>query len=424
MICDTSSGTDDVKSGLPPAIRAEQALLGAVLLDPAGQRHLLDLVAPEDMTRPYHAQVLAAMQRVRERREEPGPLAVHEEVARDHDMPRGLSQDGVPLADLMEAAPRSDHASAYAAMVIGSGIRRHMWLAAGRMSQSAETGDLESALRMTDRARQELEQCSVRWEALPAQVRREMPAPVSQQRGYDQIARLARGVRDEIRRLRLQPELDGHLVEQRLAVVAQKVADIAAASAQLRPLPAKVPSVGEGRPVGPEAEAVGALALRDLAAAPGSLTAVCGWLRPGHFATPEQGELYAVMRDLDAAGHPVDPVTVTWEAARRGIPVDAADLADGVGPFAIASGREVHRRGLLAQIDQAGRDIQADADGPASSTKGFLRAAQGHLARLQPEPQPSHQGQAQSADLARDQDSLTATPRVPAPRQPVPEAVP
>ena len=120
--------------------------------------------------------------------------------------------------------------------------------------------------------------------------------------------------------------------------------------------------MGEGRPVGPEAEAVGALALRDLAAAPGSLAAVRGWLRPGHFATPEQGELYAVMRDLDAAGHPVDPVTVSWEAARRGIRVDAADLADGVGPFAIASGREVHRRGLLAQIDQAGRDIQADAE--------------------------------------------------------------
>jgi replicative DNA helicase len=151
---------------------------------------------------------------------------------------------------------------------------------------------------------------------------------------------------------------------------------------------------------------------------------VRGWLRPGHFATPEQGELFAVMRDLDAAGHPVDPVTVSWEAARRGINMDAADLADGVGPFAIASAREVHRRGLLAQIDRAGRDIQADASEPAVSTGGFLGAAHGHLAQLQPETQPSREVQARSPVLARDRDTVEVPPRVAAPRQPVPEAVP
>lgn len=223
-----------MKPGLPLAIRAEQALLGAVLLDPAAHGHLLDVVTAEDMTRPYHAQVLAAMRRVRERGAEPGTLAVHEEVAKDREMPRGLSHDGVPLADLMEATPRSGHASVYAAMVIGSGIRRHMWLAAGRMSQAAETGELEQALRMTDRARQEFERCRARWEALPAQVRREMSGPVSEQPGYDEIARLAHHVRGEIRRLRLRPEFDDRLVERRLAIIAQQIADIAAASAQLR----------------------------------------------------------------------------------------------------------------------------------------------------------------------------------------------
>lgn len=415
-----------MKAGLPLAIRAEQALLGAVLLDPAGQGHLLDLIATEDMTRPYHGQVLAAMQRVRRRAAVPAPLAVHEEVTKDPDMPRGLSRDGVPLADLMEAAPRSDHAPAYAAMVIGSGLRRHMWLAAGRMSQAAETGDLESALRMTDRARQELHQCRVRWEGLPAQIRREMPLPGSTRAGYDQIARRAHGVRDEIRRLRSQPEADAHVIEQRLAVIAEQIADIAAASARMRAHQAGARWAGEGRPAGPEAEAVGALALRDLAAAPACLVGVRGWLRPDHFATPEQGELFAVMRDLDAAGHPVDPVTVSWEAARRGIHLDAKDLADGVGPFAIASAREVHRYGLLAQIDRAGRHIQADASEPAVGIGDFLGAAHGHLAGLQPEPesQPSRQRQARLPVLAHDRDTVPASPRVPAPRQPVPEAVP
>jgi hypothetical protein len=311
-------------------------------------------------------------------------------------------------------------------MVIGNGIRRHVWLAAGRMTQAAETGDLESALRMTDRARQQLEQCRARWEGLPAQLRREMPAPDSNQTGYDQIARRAYRVRDEIRRLRSRPELDVHVTKQRLAVIAQQVADIAAASACVRAHRTGSQWVGEGRPVGPEAEAAGALALRDLAASPACLVGVRGWLRPGHFAMAEQGELFAVMRDLDAAGHPVDPVTVSWEAARRGIHIDAADLADGVGPFAIASAREVHRRGLLAQIDRAGRDIQADASEPAVSTGGFLSAAHSHFARLQPEPesQPSRQVQDRSPVLARDQDADVASARVSAPRQPVPEAVP
>ncbi len=46
------------------AIQAEQAMLGAVLLDPAGKRHVLGLVEPGDMFRPWHGQVLTAMRRV------------------------------------------------------------------------------------------------------------------------------------------------------------------------------------------------------------------------------------------------------------------------------------------------------------------------------------------------------------------------
>src|SRR6266571_8129771 len=61
--------------GTPLVIRAEQALLGAILSDPAGQAQLLDLVEPDDMSRPYHGQVLAAMQRLRGSGTAPGPVA-------------------------------------------------------------------------------------------------------------------------------------------------------------------------------------------------------------------------------------------------------------------------------------------------------------------------------------------------------------
>ena len=48
-----------MRPGVHPVIRAEQALLGSVLADPGGQAWLLDLVDADDMTRPYHGQVLA-----------------------------------------------------------------------------------------------------------------------------------------------------------------------------------------------------------------------------------------------------------------------------------------------------------------------------------------------------------------------------
>lgn len=165
-----------MRTGLPQVLRAEQALLGAVLADPVGQAHVLDLVQHEDMTRPYHGQVLAAMKRLRERGVAPGPLQVHEEVRKDPDLPRSLSHDGVPIAGLMEAA-RPGHAPAYAAMVMGSGIRQRMALAASRMSQVAEGADLNAALRMAGQATWELDRCRARWETLPEPLRGELPVP-------------------------------------------------------------------------------------------------------------------------------------------------------------------------------------------------------------------------------------------------------
>ena len=152
-------GSAQMSSGEGLRIRAEQALLGAVLADPAGQAHLLDLVKPDDMSRPYHGQVLAAMQRLRGSGTALGPLAVYEEIKKDPDLPRSLSHDGVLLAGLMEAAPRTGHAPAYAARVIGCGIRQRIALAASRMTQAAESHDLEAALDMAAQARRELGQC-------------------------------------------------------------------------------------------------------------------------------------------------------------------------------------------------------------------------------------------------------------------------
>jgi replicative DNA helicase len=380
-----------MRPGVHPVIRAEQALLGSVLADPGGQAWLLDLVDADDMTRPYHGQVLAAMTRVRGRGVALDPVAVHEELAKDPDLPSLISHDGVLLADLIEASPRSDHGPAYAAMVISTGIRRRVELAASRMRQAAESKDAGAALRMARQARGEFDRCRARWDALPEPMRRELP-PSPARRGQPQTTRQLAAVRDEIRALRQDlatgaaPQLAG-LLES----IAQRLAEVAAASASQRERQA-----GE-RPADPEADEAGTRALRDLAAAPSQVAAVRGWLRPEHFARASQGELYAVMVAMTDAGKPVDPVTVTWEAARRGVVADAADLADGTAPFAVASAREVRRHGVLAQVARLAREIEATAADPASSPAMLWRSAE-RLGRLPAEPVPHHHHPAAPAD--------------------------
>jgi hypothetical protein len=365
-----------MKRGIHPVIRAEQALLGSALADPDGQGWLLDLVDTSDLIRPYHAQVLAAMNRARGRGAAPGVAAVREEISADPDLPSSVSGNAVLLADLMDAAPRPEHGPAYAAMVISTGIGCRMALAASRMRQAAGDGDAGIALRMARRARAEADRCRVRWDALPEPMRREVPLP-SGGHGGAMVAGWLDAARDEIRLLGRDAEAGAcRALAGWLTPVARHIADAAVANAawQERQAP--------GRPPGRQAEAAGARALRDLIAAPSQLAAVRGWLRPGYFACADQGELYALMIAMADVGRPIDPVTVSWEAARRDVPADAADLADGDGPFAVTSAREVCRQGVLAQIAHLAEEIEASTARRASAPAAFLERAAGRLAQL------------------------------------------
>jgi hypothetical protein len=296
-----------------PRVWAEQALLGAVLLDPEGEQQMLDLVRSEDMRRPWNGQVLEAMQRVRARGGLPGPVAVYRELHNDPDLPRGVARNAVPVAELMEAAPRAGHAPAYAAMVVEGGIRERLQLMGARVLQASGTGSIEAVHRQAFHGARDLEACRCRWAALPERVR----------------------------------------------MTASGDAPAGPAGKTLG-LPASSRDGGTARPEGTDAQAAGERALRDLAAAPDRLTLVGQWLRPEHFGSARHGELYALMREMHRGGRPVDPVTVAWEAARHGLRVEPERLEGGMAPFAVASAREVHRHGLLAQAAQTGRAIQAD----------------------------------------------------------------
>jgi replicative DNA helicase len=336
------------------AIRAEQALLGAVLLDPAGQRPALDLVVPGDMFRPWHAQVLAAMQRAGRRGVLPDPGHVYEELRNDPDLPRSVAGDAVPLAGLMEAAPDATHAPAYAVTVVEGGIRQRLDLEASRLVHASATGELDAALRQAAQVHRELHVCQARWLALPGHLRSELPA-----------------VGDQVR--------DAPEGRRPVAIARERMAG----------------------PDCPAAKAAGARAVRDLLAAPSQLAQVRAWLRPAHFTNRGHGELYALMQDMDAAGKPVDAVTVSWEAARRGVAADPGRLAGGTGPFAVASAREVHRHGLLTQAAQTGRDIQADAADLACPPGELMQTAGGRLRALETQPRPG---------LVHVRDVITAAP--------------
>jgi hypothetical protein len=59
-----------------------------------------------------------------------------------------------------------------------------------------------------------------------------------------------------------------------------------------------------------------------------------------------------------------------------------------MGPFAVASAREVHRLGVLAQTAQTGRAIQADAADLACRPDKMLQSAGERLRALEAEWQP------------------------------------
>ena len=304
---------------------------------PRGSSGRSSLVKAEDMCRPWNAQVLGrcgvsvtgARCRIR--------WLCTGELQNDPDLPPSVARDAVPLAELMEAAPHARNAPAYAALVVESGIRNRLCITGCRMVQASEGGDLEAASRMSAQAHHEVDVCMARWLDLPPSLRRELRAHTGP----------------------------------------------VAARQESRPADTQ-----NSRPHGEEAVVAGGNALRDLAAAPGRLASVGGWLRPEHFARPEDGALYGVMRDMDAAGIPVDPVTVAWEAARQGVPVGPERLAEGMGPFAEASARVVFRHAQLAFVAQAGRDIQDTAMNAGSSPRQVLQMAAGRLRTLESQPSP------------------------------------
>jgi replicative DNA helicase len=137
---------------IPHDLRAERAVLGAVLLNPVVAAQLLPLLKPGHFYRPWHGQLLEAAQALHRAGSPVDPITVHDELRR-----RGLRGEpgrscGVLIHDLLEAVPVTSSGSHYARIVLEQSARRRLVQAGVKLVQLAQQppdgpGDLDELMR-------------------------------------------------------------------------------------------------------------------------------------------------------------------------------------------------------------------------------------------------------------------------------------
>ncbi|GHF77592.1 DnaB-like helicase N-terminal domain-containing protein [Streptomyces filamentosus] len=302
-----------------PLMDAEQALLGAVLLDP-GQLAHLEWLAPDHFYRPVHQALFGALRKLGSdghpaaEGERPVPLSwVTDAVAEAGLHVRGLTASYAHV--LISTCPRPGHAPVYGRMVLEGAIHRTVTEHAVRLHQEARTGalrgEVEGTLHYADVLAGVLTDLARRWGTEPRPVAPAVPPAVTPSAvppaQADQVAE------DEVFLLAL-------LVER-----------------------------------------------------PGAMGEVVDWLRPGDFADPVHGQLYWCLGALHHRGEPLDRITLLWEAQRRGLLTDGtlskgrfALICDGVGAGnAEWLGQQVMRSSLSQAAASSARAVRALAEDEA-----------------------------------------------------------
>ncbi|MEU8928062.1 DnaB-like helicase N-terminal domain-containing protein [Kitasatospora sp. NPDC048545] len=296
--------------------KGEQALLGAVLLDPA-QFDTLAWLTPADFYRPAHRALFTAMRTLsterRPVREADGtvPLSwVTDTLAEAGREVRGLSASYAHT--LIAACPRPQNAPVYGRMVLEGSIHRTVLEHAVRLEHvariDAEAQEVEGVLHHADVLTGVLGDLARRWGAEP----RPIPPPATG--------------------------------------------------------PTAPPS-----PVGPEEAEDERFLLAVLVSQPAAMAEVYDWLRPGDFADAGHGQVYRCLGALHHRGEPIDEVTALWEVQRRGLLADGTisrEQLDALfgGPGAGSAewlGDQVIRSSVVRTAAGAAAAIKALAEGSA-----------------------------------------------------------
>ncbi|GLF95554.1 DnaB-like helicase N-terminal domain-containing protein [Streptomyces yaizuensis] len=365
-----------------PLHRAEQAVLGAIFLNPTQLEQLSSWLRSKHFYRPAHQALYASALALRDRGH-PGSTAAVGSVpvswVADAVTEAGTRTRGVTASyahQLVAACPRPEHAVVYGRMVLEGAIHRTVAEHAVRLHQAARAdtvrGGTEETLLRADALAGVLTDLARRWGTDP----RPVPPPA-------------------------QPE----------------------------PVPRATEVLDRGLLADEE------FLLACLTARPDQFDAVVGWLRPGDFGDPGHQQLYRALGALNHRGEPVDQLTVLWEVQRRGALTDGSLDAERVlavcDPLALVGsaehfGEQVIGAALVrtaAESAQRVRALAEDSSVPAGRLIGHALHALGpldelrqrwHTARTGPAPENppaarSSPGRAEAA-RARSRPRRTAPP--------------
>ncbi|MER5494233.1 DnaB-like helicase N-terminal domain-containing protein [Streptomyces sp. NPDC002490] len=384
---------------MTPLDRAEQAVIGAVFLDPSQLDRLTPWLRPEHFSRPSHQALYASVLALRERAH-PGSTAVVGAVpvswVADAVTEAGTRTRGVTASyahQLVAACPHFGNAVVYGRMVLEGAIHRTVAEHAVRLHQAARAdtvrGGAEETLLRADALAGMLGDLARRW-SVDA---RPVPPPT----GPELVARA--------------PAVDGEL------------------------------------------HADEEFLLACLASRPDQFGVVVGWLRPEDFADLGHQQLYQALGALHHRGEPVDQLTVLWEAQRRGalndLDLDAERVLHLLDPLGVAGsadyfGERVVSAALVRTAAESAQRIRAlaeDAAVPAGRLIGHALHALGpldevrrrwHTARSGPppgKPQPpaperASPGRAEAARARSRPHRVAPQPLAAAAPAPVPSRTP
>ncbi|MEV6535994.1 DnaB-like helicase N-terminal domain-containing protein [Streptomyces sp. NPDC051639] len=318
---------DDLYTSAPPqpVFHVEQALLGALLLDP---HRLGDVtgISADSFSTAAHAALFAAISILPP--PDPAEHAKHTTwldrvLATAREQARGLTASD--LHALVQVCPWPRHAPAYARMVEAEHARRRLQTAAERLVQTVHDASLSHPVQTV----------LAEADALAAVV--------------DDIA------------ARFPP---------RAGVLPRT-------GAPSPPVP----------PDYTEAVEEEQLLLATATAYPADIEAV-RWLLPDDLTRPLHAGLWQCLTALARRREPVDPVTVLWEAQQRGLLGDGSDPGEVLRLLVEPAGSVEHwgeralKRSLLATADLTGRRIEAYAGDPANTPFQLVVGARRALADI------------------------------------------
>ncbi|MGV9266627.1 DnaB-like helicase N-terminal domain-containing protein [Kitasatospora sp. NPDC003701] len=267
---------------MSPQLEAEQAVLGACLLDPSQVGALTGWLEPRHFYRPAHEGFFAILLAQHaaghpalapdsgDEQNKDWALTAIATAARD--VPGFSASYGHTLAS---TCPRSEHAASYGRMVLETAVRRALEEHAHRLLAAAGSDSVEATVELTGALHAVIQRLADAWGTVDQRSRRPLPTP---------------------------------------------------------PSPGAAPSAVEAARQHEQA------LLSSLLGAPRQIPQIASWLTGEDFTDPGHRAVYLAMAALAHRREAVDELTVLWEVQRRGA------LAAGV--ISVARVREVCAEGM------------------------------------------------------------------------------